>query len=81
MSLHLDSCLQSYLFLDQIEFLELLLPFQQYNEAKKVWGDLKVAKNEARKKVTALEAKNAPVAKLKEYVKTSELSFLACPDP
>ncbi|KAJ3553657.1 hypothetical protein NM688_g3492 [Phlebia brevispora] len=49
----------------EIEFLELLLPFRQYNDAKDKYMRLKDHKNELGVRVKKLQKKNAPITKLK----------------
>lgn len=52
----------------QIEFFELMLPFQQYQAAKREYLRLKDLKNELGAKVKRLKKKNTPITDLKAYV-------------
>ena len=58
----------------QIEFLELLLPFKEYNEAKDRYMQVKTLQRDAARKAKALQAKNAPIQAFKEYVFETTLS-------
>lgn len=59
-------CIPSNNGLCQIEFLELLIPVVEYNEAKKRWAQLKEEQSRMQAQIRALKQRNAPYIELQE---------------
>ncbi|KIP10370.1 hypothetical protein PHLGIDRAFT_101267 [Phlebiopsis gigantea 11061_1 CR5-6] len=56
----------------EIEFLELLLPFKEYSEAKDKYEGAKARQRKAHEKLKTIQAKNAPIIEFKDKLQAEQ---------